>query len=45
MTMSEGREITSDTIARVKVQNAGSNADGRKWPKYIKEIESVGLGH
>lgn len=44
-TMSEGRNINSDAIARVKVSKAGSGVDGQKWPKYVKEIESIGLVH
>ena len=43
--MSESREVTSDTIARVEVHNGGSNAGAQTWLKYIKEVGSVGLGN
>ena len=43
--MSESREVTSDTIARVEVHNGGSNASAQTWLKYIKEVGSVGLGN
>lgn len=45
MTTSEVKEISADTIARVKVKNAESNGNGPVWQNTLKKkIESVGLG-